>query len=82
MPRIVVELHCDTDLMIAMIKDKELEPAEVSAMLTAGVEQIMAALKVGLQKRHQQEEEDAPGPKVDVRDVHISTGQSARPEET
>ena len=55
-PRIVAEIFCDTELMIAMIKDKELEPAEVASMLTAGTEQIMAAMKVGLHKRHQQEE--------------------------
>lgn len=50
-PRVVVELSCDLELLIAMIKDKELEPAEVTAMLSKGVEKITEAIRTGLAKR-------------------------------
>ncbi len=56
-PRVVVELKCDIDLMIALIKDGGLDPAEVSVSLSKGVALIGDAMNRGLAKRAEQKAE-------------------------
>jgi hypothetical protein len=49
-PRIVIELACDVDLLIACVKDGEVDPAKVASQLAKGVSTIVAAMHKGVAK--------------------------------
>lgn len=50
-PRVVVELRCDIDLLVACIKDSDLDPSDVAKTLNASMEKIIAALHKGVAKK-------------------------------
>ncbi len=54
-PRVVIELNCDTDLLIAMIQDAELTPEQVVDMLRGAVQQVHLSLQHGMTKRAKEE---------------------------
>jgi fatty acid-binding protein DegV len=53
-PRVVVELKCDIDLLIACIKDGELKPEDVAKTLNSSMAKIIEALHKGVAKRKQE----------------------------
>ena len=50
-PRIVVEVNCDEELLIACIKDKEVTVEEVVAMLGKAVTRVQSVLHKARQKQ-------------------------------
>jgi hypothetical protein len=49
-PRIVIELACDIDLLVACVKEGEVDPAQVASQLAKGVSTIVAAMHKGVAK--------------------------------
>ena len=64
-PRIVVEVNCDEELLIACIKDKEVTVEEVVDMLQRSVRMIQITMGKGRMKL-KQETEDVPSPEANV----------------
>jgi fatty acid-binding protein DegV len=56
-PRIVVELSCDIDLLVACVKDGELKPEEVASTLNTAMKKVIEALHKGVAKKKAEAEE-------------------------
>lgn len=57
-PRIVIELNCDVDLLVACVKDEELDPADVAAQLSKAFQTVIAAMNKGIAKRIAEQKEE------------------------
>ncbi len=56
-PRVVAELSCDLELLIACVKDGEIIPSQVAKQLNEFTSSVVAALHEGVAKRKREAEE-------------------------
>lgn len=56
-PRVVIEIRVDEDLLVACVKDEEIDPAEVSRLLEKAVASIVKAMHKGIAKRKSEQAE-------------------------
>ncbi len=49
--RVVIEISCDIDLLVACVKDGELDPSAIAKTMNESVAKIVAALHKGVAKK-------------------------------